>query len=67
MGKYDQTSYVKEAKKRYRATTLKATKIKIEVPRELHAEIKAIAEQKDITMIQLLQDSINLYKSKINP
>ena len=63
MGKYDQTDYVKRAKKKYSATTLKETKKIIEITREQHAEIKAIAEQKNSTIIQLLQYAIDKYKT----
>ncbi|MCE2706810.1 MAG: hypothetical protein LW807_07020 [Proteobacteria bacterium] len=63
MGKYDQADYTKRAKKKYSATTLKETKKIIEITREQHDEIKTIAEQKNITMIQLLQEAINKYKT----
>jgi hypothetical protein len=63
MGKYDQADYTKRAKKKYSATTLKETKKTIEITREQHDEIKTISEQKNITMIQLLQEAINKYKT----
>ena len=50
----------KEANKRYRVTTRKENKIRIQITKEQHAEIKAIAERKNTTMIQIIGELIKI-------
>ncbi|MCE2706809.1 MAG: hypothetical protein LW807_07015 [Proteobacteria bacterium] len=50
----------KEANKRYRATTRKVNKIRMQITIEQHAEIKAIAAQKNTTMVQIINELIKV-------
>lgn len=65
MGKYDQTDYVKRAKKKYDATTKKENYVRVMIKRESHAKIKSLAEERGITILELMEEAINTLESKL--